>query len=309
MAISRGYAVSSRFLLLDGAPVGPLHSAAGGDARGEVVRASLTGGVTKKQLAGVRYSDLELRLGLDTLSPLSDWISASWAGSPRPRNGTLLTADVNHTVREEREFLEAALLEVGFPALDASAKEAGLFDLRLRPAYTRDLKGGRRLPAPLGKVRPWTPSFFRLEIAGLDCRGVNRIDPFVVKQTPTGDEVGGIREPQPPPAPEFPDLRVTVSAHSIDAWTEWHRRFVIEGRCSDADERTGAIVLLSPDLRTERGRIELFGVGIYGWAAEGGPAGADMRRFVAELYCERMELTLGAKPETSAKVATPPSPA
>lgn len=305
MAISRGYALSSRFLLLDGAPIGPVHSAAGGDARGEVVRTSLPGGVTRKHLAGVRYSDLELRLDLDTLSALSDWISASWTGDPQPRNGALLTADMNGNVREEREFVDAALVEVGFPALDVSARETGLFGLRLRPAHTRDGRGGRRLSPPR-KVRPWMPSLFRLELAGLDCRGVSRIDPFAVRQAPTDEAVGSTRLPQLRTAPEFPDLRVTVSAHSIGAWAEWHRRFVIEGSSSDADEKAGAIVLLSADLRTEVGRIELSGVGIYGWGEE---ASAETRRFVAELYCERMKLTLGAKPATDAKVATPPSPA
>lgn len=307
MPAMRSYGLTSSFLRLDGEDVGPLASARGGDAVAEVVRQPRPGGGVRKHLGNVGYSDLELETDLTTLVALSDWVSAAWAGDARTRNGAVLTADVNLRVRAEREFFDARIREVAFPALDAAAKEPGRFGIRLRPGYTRDAKSsGTPLPVAPTKAKKWMASAFRLEIDGLDCGGVVRIDPFAVRQTLLEERVGIVRDPAVHVVPiDFPDLRVTISERGAESWAEWHRRFVVEGRSSDADEKRGAVVLLGPDLRAELGRIELSGVGIFALAAGGTDARDGVRRFTADLYCERMELRLGEKGLAAKAMAVP----
>jgi hypothetical protein len=107
---------------------------------------------------------------------------------------------------------------------------------------------------------------------------VSKIDAFTVPCAPPVD---------------FPDLRITLSEVSAQTWLDWHQSFVVDGENSDQAEKTGKIVLLSANLKDVLGEIRLFGLGIYRLAPKKQETGAEaVRRLVADLYCERMELSL-----------------
>ena len=93
----------------------------------------------------------------------------------------------------------------------------------------------------------------------------------------------------PPTSLELPNLKLTISMADLDPWQEWFEDFVINGKCSDADELSGRITLLAPDLQEELCRVDLGGVGIV--ALQMGAAEAhheDVARFTVELYVESM---------------------
>ena len=89
---------------------------------------------------------------------------------------------------------------------------------------------------------------------------------------------------------DFPDLRIFLSMVSAQAWIEWHKRMVIDGRGGDQEEKKGTIRLLNADLKTELARIELAGLGIYQLKPERPVPDAAPERLVADLYCEQMTL-------------------
>ena len=93
---------------------------------------------------------------------------------------------------------------------------------------------------------------------------------------------------------DFPDLRVLLAESTSRSWSDWHDEFVVKEKNDDSREKSGALVFLHPDGRTELGRLTLSGVGIHRLAPAQGPeAGpSQIRRLAAGLYCERTELTV-----------------
>ena len=84
---------------------------------------------------------------------------------------------------------------------------------------------------------------------------------------------------------------MTFSAADVAKWSEWFDSFVLQGRNTDADEKTGTLTFLAANLKDELGRVRLFGLGIHGLAPEPTLPSA-VKRMAAELYCERMELEI-----------------
>ena len=237
--------------------------------------------------------------------PIYDWIAASWAKNYQRKNGAIVAADFNYEKKARREFRDALITEVTIPKLDAASKEPGYIDVTLTTEETLT-KGdtGPIQPAVNAKQKLWTTASFRLEIDGVDCTKVNKIDSFTVKQkiieSQTGDQRIGTKEPG---KLEFPNLVVTFNSASGPSWLSWFTSFVIQGNNGSDKEKTGRIVFLSPDLKSELAEIKLFGVGIYK-LLDGvfDPVNEPSAMMRAELYVERMSFKLppGAEP--------PPSP-
>ena len=136
----------------------------------------------------------------------------------------------------------------------------------------------------------WHVSDFRLEIDGLDCTNVRRIDSFAVRSAPTADDTGDHREPQKQPGVlDFPDLSITIARTSARSWLDWHDDFVVKGNNGQAREKSGSLVLLSRKKR-EVARVDLFNLGVYRVAPD---RSGDV---TARLYCERMEFRAEARP-------------
>src|SRR5262245_17717989 len=114
-------------------------------------------------------------------------------------------------------------------------------------------------------------SNFRVEIPGLDCSRVRKVDSFTVKSYPNKNL-------------DFPTLTLTLP----ESWIAWHKSMVVDGMNGDSSEKNGAIVFLAADMSTEIGRVSLSNLGISSLKFDS-PGGASMIRTVtAELYCEGM---------------------
>jgi hypothetical protein len=82
----------------------------------------------------------------------------------------------------------------------------------------------------------------------------------------------------------------------LPTWAGWHQDFVVDGHNGAANERTGSIQLLAPDLATQLARIDLFGLGIHRLDQEDDVPANQIARYVADLYCEQMVLIPGGTP-------------
>ena len=123
---------------------------------------------------------------------------------------------------------------------------------------------------------------FRLEIDGLDCSKVTKIDAFTVKQAMAPSKI------------EFPNLAITLAEVSSETWREWHEDFVIKGNSGEGQEKQGKLAFLAPTGRETLLTISFRGLGIFKLRRERSEAGADRAsRMTAELYCQRMELAFG----------------
>jgi tail tube protein gp19 len=286
-------ATSGRFLLnLDGVS-SSLKSVEGGGIRAEViVETAVPESFTRKHIGPPRYEDITIQCGLAMAKPLLEWIRATLdLESPR-KSGSVVTLDANLNARSERQFTDALISEVGFPASDASSKEAAYLTLKFAPEFTKSVKASGKPALPKEPAqKEFLVSSFRLELDGLDCSKVNKIDPFTIKQTFASADVGDRREPvREPGRIEFPNLRVTLAESSAQTWLDWFEDFVAKGSSGDDKEKNGAIVFLSADLKSEVLRIKLGNVGIFALTPETASSADQIARVKAELYCERMEI-------------------
>jgi len=148
---------------------------------------------------------------------------------------------------------------------------------------------------------------FRFELDGLDASHVRDIDAFAVQVSTSTDDIGDARQVHKEPTRiEFPNLRVTIADGPTAAtWRTWFDDFVIKGKNETSNEKSGAIVYLAPDLKTELGRVVLHNVGIFALRRSPRTSSDAVSTLTAELFCERMELLVG-KPAPAKPVLDKP---
>jgi len=276
-------ATTGSFLLeLDGQSV-PVKSIEGGAAVGVVLTAAPAAGAhfREKHLSGVRFEPIAIAASSRRARPLFDWITTAWQGTLAQKNGAVIRANATGTPQAKREFVKATLVETIVPMLDGASRDPADFTVRLAPERTRDVTPPTSLP-PVGPPTPGDATFmsanFRLNIVGLDCTRVSKIDSFTVKHNLT--PATGV--------PEFPNLRIELAAVSAGTWRTWFQSFVIDGHSSATDEKSGSLSFLNASFTTVLATINFSNLGIF--RLENAPA--DPSRVVAELYCERMELAI-----------------
>jgi len=286
---------SGRFVLeLDGKQAGFLKSIDGGGVTAEVVReAPGPDHLIRKHLGNVKYEDLVIEADLSLDENFYAWIADSWKGKYQRKDVSVYTLDANNNVKRLDEYYNALITEVTIPAMDAASKEAARMTVKISPEYTRHKKGSGKmgkLPG-IGKQKLWTTSNFRLNIGDLDCSRVSRVEPLVVKQSLSRDEVGGQRDYQlEPTSLEFPNLMITLAETSSQTWVDWHEDFVIKGKNGADQEKNGSLVFLAADQKTELAQLSFFNLGIFKLTPDKVEAGGEkIRRLKAEMYCEEIE--------------------
>ncbi|HAB15512.1 MAG TPA: phage tail protein [Verrucomicrobiota bacterium] len=302
---------TAAFIELEGANPSPARSVDGGAVTASVVEQwAGRSPFAAKNLGPVQVEEFVAELRLDLEQSMADWISTMWSGKFSVRNGRVLLANRNNQTVDSRRFTNAVLTEVGVPALDASSKDVGYLTVKLAPeAVVREKPGGQISPVS-SRAKAWLTANFRLEIDGLDCTRVAKIDGFTIKQKMVEESLRDRRMLSKSGRVQFPNLRITlggVNSPQLSSWAEWFDDFVVKGNCDDSREKNGALVFLAPDLKTELGRIGLFNLGIFRFAPAKVEAGTDtIARTMADLYCQRMELKLvGADPSPRTRQIKP----
>ena len=298
-ATTRNFARGPVVLELGGTQQALLKSADGGDTIAQVITyRSGSEPVAHKQIGNVKYEDFALLTNFDIELPYAQWIVDMPNFQVTRKNGAVVVGDFNFAVRSRREFQQALISEITIPMLDASSKDLGYFTIGVTPEHASDgsLKGSISKKSQNVQKR-WQIQNFRLEIDGLDCTRVNKIDSFTIKQKIVENRLGESRDVGiVAESVEFPDLAVQFGATSLPSWQKWFDDFVVKGNSSDSDEKSGRIVFLAPDLKTELGVLQFHHVGIYALDPDNEPdsagaLGESLARARALLYVEQMNFT------------------
>jgi hypothetical protein len=294
LAQQRTYSAGQFVLELDGASAGVLRDVEGGEAVADVITAPGPGGVyVNKHVASVKYADFVLEAGAGMEPAFYDWIAATWDGKLTRKSGAVLMVDYNSQVVARREFRDALLSEIALPTLDGASKDPGYLTVRIAPTSVRLSKGGGSVPTmSVAKAqRPWTVNNYRLEIAGLDCSRVRKIESFTVKQKVVDSASGSDRDlAKVPGALTFSNLVVTLPEMYAETWDAWAQNAFVGGMSDDSQEKVGDLVLLGSDGQSEIARIHLSGLGIISVSHQSAESANQMRSVVATLYCERAAL-------------------
>lgn len=299
MPIRLGVNAASRFQLsIDGVQAGFVKSVDGGSIRAPVIaEASGASYFFKKHIGPPTYEPVSVQFDLSMAKAIYDWIAAQWNGDFDRKNVFIIECDGKFVVRAEREFQNARISEVTIPPMDASAKDGAYLTVQFSPDATRSRKASGKLSGSVGKPKQkqWVRSNFRLEIAGLDCSKVSKVESFTVKQSIQESAISEMRINTQKPGPiVFPNLNVTFSHGTASSWANWFEDFVIKGNCAEENEKSGSLVFLAPNLKKELGRVNFFNVGIVCLAQNQPSTQGRIQTMTAELYCERMEFVVNA---------------
>ncbi len=292
-ADARAYAASKFSLELDGAPVGWLSSVEGGGASAEITDVAF-GSVVNKHVALPKYDDFIIETGPGGSTPLQEWLEGFVGGLAPRKDGSIVVADFNLRERQRADFGEALITELSFPSLDAASKDPGLITVKITPYISRFKKGsGATVKAPTkAQQKLWLPSNFRLDIPGLECKRVSKIDAFTIKQSL--HDVGDVRDYLKEPGKiEYPNLKLRIPQIDLDSWLAWYESFLVNGESTDQNEKSGTLTLLGANLQSEVGRIELKNIGLARLTPFVGKDQSDaVAYFEVELYVESMTLDL-----------------
>jgi hypothetical protein len=293
---NRSYVSGNYFLTLDGVKGGFLKSVDGGGTFAEVINEPAGPSYfIKKHIGQPKYEAFEVQVGFSMTKKVYEWIAQSWSMAHPRVNGSIVALDYQLNPKSEQQFTNAILTETTIPAMDGASKEPSYLTLKFAPEVIRSGKPSGKA-ADFGEYgkneqKVWLPSNFKLQIDGLDCSKVNRIEPFTVKQAVTADDLGSARDARKEPGKlEFPNLKVTLAEVAAQSWTDWYESFVIKGNNDEKSEKSGSLTLLSPNGKDELIQIRFYNMGIFRMQPDKAETNADqIKRVHVEMYVERME--------------------
>ena len=305
-ATAAAYTAGRIALELEGAFAGWLASYEGGATVGRVVREGGAGSVQRKHLAGVRTQGLTVRCPNGMSQAFYGWVQDSFQGAPA-RDGAIVLLDLNGASRARLEFTGGVIAELSMPALDASSTDLGLMTLRISPATVALKKGDGSKPGYPSQphVPRWLVSNFRLQIDGLEpaTARVGTIDALTFRRREErrhdgvlaleGREGGEGHAPQS--GLEVPDLVFSTPEVDADTLLAWEQDFLVDGNDGEDREKNGTLQLLAPDLQTSIFTLVLKHLGIFRLTPPPGDSSTEtIRQVTAGLYCEEMDLSVGA---------------
>jgi hypothetical protein len=288
--------VASGFALeIDGAHCCWLLWTSGGGVYADVVAEIGQHRHLSKHVGSPKFRSLEFDLGWPLENRLLSFIADAWKGSAPRLSGSVIAAGGDRRPLAARQFSNALLEEITIPALDVEDHLLHAMRLKVAPERLELVRRPRiELPAhdQIAQLR-FQVDNFRLELDGLDCETVARIESFTVRQTVHQHAVGelqGIHQLEAGRV-EFPNLTITLleSKHA-DGWYAWAESFIVHGQNDKSHSKNGKITLFDFDGRHPIAHIGLFEVGICTLANSVAHDATGLQRITVELFCDHMEL-------------------
>jgi len=251
----------------------------------------------RKHPGNVKVDDISITCGAAMSKQFYDWLEKSLKYDHERKDGAIVTCDYDYKEITRLNFFEALISEVGFPAVDASSKEPGKFILKIATEYTEQKYSAGRsvLPVPIDPVKQkrWMAANFRLQIDGLDCKRVLKVDAITIKQNIVDNAIGERLIFQKEPAQiDFPSVIITIPENDIKPWYAWHKEFVMDGKSDPSKEKSGSLSYLTSDLSKELFSLSFTNLGIMKFTPDKHDSGSDKLRYVrVEMYCEEMRFT------------------
>jgi hypothetical protein len=289
---NRAYGKGQVALELDGSKISFLKSAEGGMASADVIEeAPGNTGIINKHLGPHKFEAISVSTGLSLASGFYEWIKLSLDRKYKRKDGAVVTADFNYSVKDRLHFHQALINEIGFPELNAANRQAVALTVKIMPEWTKyDAQTSEEKLKPEGKTtaqKLWTASAFKVEVDGMDCSKVTKVDAMSIKQEFVVEEIGGERAWCVEPSKLiFPDVLITMPESTAKGWYEWHQKMVMDG---SGDEKTGSITWYDPSMQKPLGKLSLSNLGIVSLTRDKVEAGSDGAREVKiKMYCEQI---------------------
>ena len=285
--------VAGRFALeLEGKSAGILSAYGGGFPYGVVAYGDGDGDdpIVHKHISNVKYEEITIQISSDVDEALWNWVADTMDGKAPRKSGSVIFLDEAFNATRALDFHDALITEITFPAMDGSSKETAHMTVVISPESTSYVAASGKVTINAGKQKKWLTSNFRCTLGDMPTKRVSKIDSFTIKQGIIEAETGERRRPQIEPAKlEIPNLSITLSEVDSDPWFKYFDDFVIR---RSAEEISGVLEYLAPDMKTVLGSVAYAGVGIFKCAPDKLEAGGQqIKRIRSEMYVERMVFT------------------
>jgi hypothetical protein len=289
----RSYVAGRYALELDGAVVGMLSAARGGNWVSDVVVEKIgPDGIKHKHLTGARVEPISIQVGLPMAKPFYAWLKSSFEPQAKPlrKSGALLVMDFNGKVQFRHEFFNALVTEVEFPACDRGSKSLAALSVTFAPQSVAVAAPRAAATLPMTPKHPWVTSNYRLNIQGLEAATAQttHVEAIPIKIENVSNLVGELRDyGHEPAAPDIPNLVVTIAEAFAQPMYDWLQDFVVKGQNGQDRERVGVLEYLAPDMRSVLLAMNFFNLGIFSMEPDVLQAGPEnIRRTKVSMYCE-----------------------
>jgi hypothetical protein len=300
VATTKAFSANQFLFVLDGkVEAGFIRAVSGGSVKGEIVEEGLGSDLLKAKHIGVlQVEPIKLELGMAMSKPMLGWIKRSWEKDFARHSGAIIHADFDYREQMVQEFFDSLVTETKFPELDARSKEPAYLSVSIQPESIKFKKGGgQKIQSTSSRnQKRWTASSFELDIDGIDCAGVSKIDSFTVKQKVKQIHYGTGRFPEiEPTGLEFGNLTFYVSLAHADDWLEWFDDYVLQGAREEEAEKDGHLTFLDQSGSETLFSIQLQRIGIHTFQIDASKANSDdIKRVKVECYVESMKLEFGS---------------
>ena len=308
-ADNRGVSSGRASLAIEGVFAGSILQKEGGEPWASVItQSSPSGSLGKRHVANIQYSPLTLEIDFPPMAPVVAWINDLCAGRPSAKNISVTSYNDGGRALDTMDFLSSRLIEVRFPALDASSSATARITLVV---YPEQVRAGTVAVSGSGGKRGFPVNNFALSIGRiLSGDAVTKIDGLTIKSSVSTDTVGNFREPTRSQGPvTASNLVLTINDSQAADWKAWRDSFLIQGHHLEADEQDGFITF-GEKRPGDASRVSLnfSHLGLVRLVQIPKSSSENLLRDQVELYFEGLTLTGPNTPGTTTSTALPAQP-
>lgn len=290
----RAYAAAHFALELDSIDsLGVFRSVEGGGIKADVMTYQNSGTYERwRQLGKPKFEDIKLQVGMAMSKPFYDWIKDFFSGIPSRKNGAIIAADFFYNERARREFSEAMIKEVVFPALKADDKNTAYMTVALavENMLFKKGEGGRKIVQGAGtdSQKSWKVCNFIFSIDGFACcQRVTKVDSFTIKQNPIEYNSGGRRSASKTPGPiDFPQISFSLPEADAQPLFDHFKARGVEG---ELPGRLHGQIETFDNEKDTRFTLQFFNADILNIQPDKSDAGSEeIKQVKVDLYVESM---------------------
>jgi hypothetical protein len=254
-----------------------------------------------RQLAKPKFENIKLQMGMGMSEPFYKWIEEFFTGKGTRKNGAIVAADFYYKERARREFSEALIAELTFPALNATDKNTAYMTVALAVEDIVFKKGdeGKELKMNKGydTQKDWKACNFTFSLDGFAeaCSRVTKIESFTVKQNILEYAAGGRRTlAKSPSVMEFPTISFSLPEIDAQPLLDHFKKRAVGGEVPG--RLHGQIDTFDNALGTKSAQshfmLEFFNADITNAQPDKSDAGSEeMKQIKFDLYTESMKFT------------------
>ncbi len=303
---NRTYSSRAQAFSINGTACTEVTGWAGGDIAGTVTTSSLAG-TTKKHISAIGYDPIVVETALPLSPAFTDTLANFLSGKNTPQTLTLTTTDFDGKADSTLQATGAIIEEVQFPKLDASSKAPARLTFIFRAESVKPVATETSTKATTTPRTSALASNFRISLDGLPSSRIASLEAFSITNTTTGKPAGVFNAASAAlSTPNISDLTLTISQADRAGWNAWRDSFLVQGNSQEAQEKSGTLELLGPDLKSPIFTLKFSNLGLIRLSTPP-TEGEAITRIQAELYVETASLPSAAPAATTKAVLDAPA--